>query len=105
MSGGVQSVLFGAIVLIGPDAGALGLIWAIGAYSIVFGIVFLFVAPLKADTLSSFDSVSYRIEIDLCRALVSQGSVIGIQFVHEAHRSCSDDWCTSVAEFELMKVD
>ena len=36
--GGVLSVLFGAIVLIAPGAGALGLIWAIAAYSIVFGI-------------------------------------------------------------------
>jgi uncharacterized membrane protein HdeD (DUF308 family) len=48
MSGGVLSVLFGAIVLIAPGAGALGLIWAIAAHSIVFGI--LFVALLKADT-------------------------------------------------------
>jgi uncharacterized membrane protein HdeD (DUF308 family) len=36
---GVVSVIFGLIVLIAPGAGALGLIWAIGAYSIVFGIL------------------------------------------------------------------
>jgi uncharacterized membrane protein HdeD (DUF308 family) len=36
---GAVSVLFGIIVLIAPGAGALGLIWAIGAYSIVFGIL------------------------------------------------------------------
>ena len=35
---GVVSVLFGLIVLIAPGAGALGLIWVIAAYSIVFGI-------------------------------------------------------------------
>jgi uncharacterized membrane protein HdeD (DUF308 family) len=34
---GVLSVLFGLAVLIMPGAGALGLVWAIGAYSIVFG--------------------------------------------------------------------
>ena len=38
---GVISVLFGLIVLIAPGAGALGLIWAIAAYSIVFGISFI----------------------------------------------------------------
>jgi uncharacterized membrane protein HdeD (DUF308 family) len=39
--GGVLSVLFGLVVLIAPGAGALGLVWAIGAYSIVFGILFV----------------------------------------------------------------
>ena len=34
---GVLSVIFGIVVLAAPGAGALGLIWAIGAYSIVFG--------------------------------------------------------------------
>jgi uncharacterized membrane protein HdeD (DUF308 family) len=38
---GIVSVLFGAILLIAPGAGALGLIWAIAAYSIVFGILFI----------------------------------------------------------------
>jgi uncharacterized membrane protein HdeD (DUF308 family) len=37
----VVSVLFGAIILIAPGAGALGLVWAIAAYSIVFGIIFV----------------------------------------------------------------
>ncbi|MBR1123077.1 HdeD family acid-resistance protein [Bradyrhizobium lablabi] len=41
---GVISVLFGLIVLIAPGAGALGLIWAIAAYSIVFGITFIALA-------------------------------------------------------------
>src|SRR5205807_1540238 len=41
---GVVSVLFGVIVLIAPGAGALGLIWAIAAYSIVFGISFVALA-------------------------------------------------------------
>ena len=37
--GGLLSVIFGAIVLIAPGAGALALIWAIAAYSILFGIL------------------------------------------------------------------
>jgi len=41
---GAVSVLFGLIVLIAPGAGALGLIWAIAAYSIVFGISFVALA-------------------------------------------------------------
>jgi len=41
---GIVSVLFGLIVLIAPGAGALGLIWAIAAYSIVFGITFIALA-------------------------------------------------------------
>src|SRR6266567_5987567 len=41
---GVVSVLFGLIVLLAPGAGALGLIWAIAVYSIVFGISFVALA-------------------------------------------------------------
>lgn len=41
---GIVSVLFGLIVLIAPGAGALGLVWAIAAYSIVFGISFVALA-------------------------------------------------------------
>jgi ABC transporter substrate binding protein len=42
--GGALSVLFGLIVVIAPGAGALGLIWAIASYSIVFGILFIALA-------------------------------------------------------------
>ena len=42
--GGVLSVIFGAIVLIAPGTGALGLVWAIAAYSIVFGILHITLA-------------------------------------------------------------
>jgi uncharacterized membrane protein HdeD (DUF308 family) len=42
--GGALSVLFGLIVLIAPGAGALGLIWAIASYSIVFGVLFIALA-------------------------------------------------------------
>jgi len=34
---GALSVIFGIVILAAPGAGALGLVWAIGAYSIVFG--------------------------------------------------------------------
>jgi uncharacterized membrane protein HdeD (DUF308 family) len=37
--GGIISVIFGAIVLIAPGAGALALVWWIAIYAIVFGIV------------------------------------------------------------------
>jgi uncharacterized membrane protein HdeD (DUF308 family) len=36
---GALSVVFGVLVLIMPGAGALALIWVIGAYAIVFGIL------------------------------------------------------------------
>jgi uncharacterized membrane protein HdeD (DUF308 family) len=42
--GGLLSVLFGVVVLIAPGAGAIGLVWAIAAYSIVFGITFVALA-------------------------------------------------------------
>src|SRR5262249_12812656 len=41
---GLLSVVFGLIVLFAPGAGALGLIWAIASYSIVFGILFIALA-------------------------------------------------------------
>jgi uncharacterized membrane protein HdeD (DUF308 family) len=36
---GALSVIFGVIVLAAPGAGALALVWVIGAYSLVFGIL------------------------------------------------------------------
>ena len=42
--GGLLSVVFGVLVLLAPGAGALGLIWAIASYSIVFGILFVALA-------------------------------------------------------------
>ena len=42
--GDLLSVVFGLIVLFAPGAGALGLIWAIASYSIVFGILFIALA-------------------------------------------------------------
>src|SRR4051812_15849455 len=44
--GGVLSVLFGAVLVIAPLAGILALVWVIGSYAIVFGIL-LVMAALK----------------------------------------------------------
>jgi uncharacterized membrane protein HdeD (DUF308 family) len=36
---GVVSVLFGVILFVAPGAGALGLIWMIGAFALIFGVL------------------------------------------------------------------
>ena len=41
---GVLSVVFGVLVVLMPNAGALSIIWLIGAYAILFGIMMLAVA-------------------------------------------------------------
>jgi uncharacterized membrane protein HdeD (DUF308 family) len=41
---GALSILFGLFVLVRPGAGALALVWAIGAYAIVFGALLIGVA-------------------------------------------------------------
>ncbi len=41
---GVVSVIFGIVVALFPAAGALAVVWLIGAYAIVFGFLLLFVA-------------------------------------------------------------
>jgi uncharacterized membrane protein HdeD (DUF308 family) len=38
---GALSVLFGVFVLFQPGAGALALVWAIGAYAVVFGVLII----------------------------------------------------------------
>jgi uncharacterized membrane protein HdeD (DUF308 family) len=37
VAGGVLSVLFGLAVLVAPGAGALALVWLVGAYAVIFG--------------------------------------------------------------------
>jgi uncharacterized membrane protein HdeD (DUF308 family) len=39
--GGVGSILFGAVLLFYPAAGALAMIWIIGTYAIVFGVLLI----------------------------------------------------------------
>jgi uncharacterized membrane protein HdeD (DUF308 family) len=42
--GGIASVVFGLLLQIFPGAGALAVVWLIGAYSMVFGILLVFLA-------------------------------------------------------------
>jgi uncharacterized membrane protein HdeD (DUF308 family) len=42
--GGIASVVFGLLLQIFPGAGALAVVWLIGTYSMVFGILLLFLA-------------------------------------------------------------
>src|SRR6478736_13863 len=42
--GGIISVLFGACMMVAPGAGALALVWVIGAYSVVTGVIFVALA-------------------------------------------------------------
>lgn len=41
---GVASILFGVLLFVFPGAGALGLVWLIGGYSIAFGILLIVLA-------------------------------------------------------------
>lgn len=42
--GGIASVVFGALVILFPGAGALSLTWLIGVYAIIFGALFIILA-------------------------------------------------------------
>ena len=42
--GGIISVLFGVSMMLAPGAGALALVWVIGAYSVVMGVIFVALA-------------------------------------------------------------
>lgn len=42
--GGVASVIFGALLIAMPGAGALASIWIIGSYAIIFGILMIMLA-------------------------------------------------------------
>lgn len=41
---GIASIALGVLLVLFPGAGALGLIWLIGAYAVVFGILFIILA-------------------------------------------------------------
>ena len=41
---GIASVVFGVLLLFQPAAGALALIWLIGAWALVFGILLMILA-------------------------------------------------------------
>jgi uncharacterized membrane protein HdeD (DUF308 family) len=42
--GGLASVVFGVLIMANPGAGALALLWLIGSYAIVFGVLLLVLA-------------------------------------------------------------
>lgn len=41
---GAASIIFGAILIARPAAGALALLWVIGVYALIFGVLVLFLA-------------------------------------------------------------
>jgi uncharacterized membrane protein HdeD (DUF308 family) len=42
--GGIVSVLFGIGVMLAPGAGALALVWVIGTYAVIIGVLFVALA-------------------------------------------------------------
>jgi uncharacterized membrane protein HdeD (DUF308 family) len=48
---GLLSIIFGALMLISPGAGALAVVWVIGAYAIVFGVLLIALSfKLRSET-------------------------------------------------------
>ena len=44
IAGGILTVVFGLYLLVNPGVGALAVIWLIGAYAIVFGVIMIIVS-------------------------------------------------------------
>ena len=57
---GVASVLFGVLLFINPGAGALAVVWLIGAYAIVFGVILIALSLRLHGMLRSHDQMSPR---------------------------------------------
>jgi len=55
---GVASVLFGLALLFNPVAGALAVVWLIGAYSIVFGVLLIVLGVRLHNLVRSADGMS-----------------------------------------------
>lgn len=55
---GVASVLFALALLFNPAAGALALVWLIGAYSIVFGVLLIVLGVRLHNLVRSTDGMS-----------------------------------------------
>ena len=55
---GVASVLFALALLFNPAAGALALVWLIGAYSIVFGVLLIVLGVRLHNLVRSADGMS-----------------------------------------------
>ena len=57
---GVASVIFGIALVINPRAGALAVVWLIGAYSIVFGALLIALGLRLHSLVRSADRMSPR---------------------------------------------
>jgi uncharacterized membrane protein HdeD (DUF308 family) len=57
---GIASVLFGVLLFINPGAGALAVIWLIGAYAIVFGVILIALSLRLHGMVRSTDQMSPR---------------------------------------------
>jgi uncharacterized membrane protein HdeD (DUF308 family) len=57
---GVCSILFGALLFLNPAAGALAVVWLIGAYAIVFGILLIALSLRLHGLMRSPDRMSPR---------------------------------------------
>jgi uncharacterized membrane protein HdeD (DUF308 family) len=57
---GVASVLFGFALFLNPGAGALALIWLIGAYAIVFGVILVVLGLRLHSLVRSVDRMTPR---------------------------------------------
>jgi len=55
---GVASILFGLALLFNPAAGALALVWLIGAYAIVFGVLMIVLGVRLHSMVRSADRMS-----------------------------------------------
>jgi uncharacterized membrane protein HdeD (DUF308 family) len=57
---GIASVVFGVLLFINPAAGALAVVWLIGAYAIVFGILLIALSLRLHGMVRSTDQMSPR---------------------------------------------
>jgi uncharacterized membrane protein HdeD (DUF308 family) len=54
--GGLVSIALGVIMIVNPGAGLVGLVWAIGGYAVLFGILMLFLA-IRAGRLAETEGM------------------------------------------------
>ena len=94
---GVLSVLFGAILIISPGAGALALIWVIGTYAILAGIIYIILAfklhqhdPGRRQTPLRLKAQRHRKSVE-CPRRTGGGTTILPQF--RVHQRCLDPCC------------
>lgn len=57
---GIASIIFGALLFFNPTAGALAVVWLIGAYAIVFGVLLIALSLRLHGMMRSPDQMSPR---------------------------------------------